>query len=300
VIPDAANDLLQMAQILEKSGDYKVLRRLVPRDVITSNCADQPFRVGILLDVETTGLDAKKDEVIELGMVKFAYLPDGRVAHVIDSFGALNEPTNPIPAEITHITGISNDMVAGERINTAAVLAFVADANIVIAHNANFDRKFAERYWPAFEHKPWACSATEIDWRSHGFEGSRLGYLLMGAGLFHTAHRAVDDCRALLEILAITLTKTEQPALASLLDRARRNTVRIWAENSPYDLKDNLKKRGYRWNDGSDGRPKSWHIEIDEALLDSEITYLRQEIYRQEVDLLVQPITAWVRFSTRS
>src|SRR4051794_17157009 len=55
--------------------------------------------------------------------------------------------------------------------------------------------KFAERYWPIFEHKAWACSATEIEWRKHGFDGSRLGYLLAGAGLFHEAHRAVDDCR---------------------------------------------------------------------------------------------------------
>jgi DNA polymerase III subunit epsilon len=297
---DAPNDLSQMAQALEKSGDYRVLRRLVPRDIITSVPADQQIKVGVLFDVETTGLDAKTDEVIELGMVKFAYCPDGRVAHVMDNFGSLNEPANPIPAEITTLTGITNEMVAGKRIDAAAVSAFVADANIVIAHNANFDRKFAERYWPEFEHKHWGCSATEIDWRGHGFEGSRLGYLLMGAGLFHTAHRAVDDCRALLEVLALTIAGTEHPALGSLLDRARRNTVRIWAEGAPYDLKDELKKRKYRWNDGSDGRPRSWHIEIDEDSLDAEMRFLRQEIYRRDVELFMQSITALTRFSDRS
>ncbi len=289
-----------MAHALEKSGDYRVLRRLVPRDVITPVPADQPIKVGVLLDVETTGLDARTDEVIELGMVKFAYFPDGRVAHVIDNFGSLNEPANSIPGEIITLTGITNEMVAGKRIDAAAVSTFVSDANIVIAHNANFDRKFAERYWPEFEHKPWGCSATEIDWRARGFEGSRLGYLLMGAGLFHTAHRAVDDCRALLEILAMTLAKTEQPALGSLLDRARRNTVRIWAEGAPYDLKDELKKRKYRWNDGSDGRPRSWHIQIDEDSLDAEMKFLRQEIYRRDVELIVQSVTALTRFSDRS
>jgi DNA polymerase-3 subunit epsilon len=103
------------------------------------------------LDVETTGLDAKTDEVIELGMVKFAYCPDGRVAHVIDNFGSLNEPANSIPAEITPLTGITNEMVASKRIDAAVVSTFVTDANIIIAHNANFDRKFAKRYWPEFE-----------------------------------------------------------------------------------------------------------------------------------------------------
>jgi DNA polymerase-3 subunit epsilon len=300
VANDASNDLSQMAHALEKSGDYRVLRRLVPRDVIRPAPADQQIKVGVLFDVETTGLDAKTDEVIELGMVKFAYCPDGRVAHVIDCFGSLNEPANPIPAEITALTGITNDMVAGKRIDAVAVSTFASDSNIVIAHNANFDRKFAERYWPEFEHKHWGCSATEIDWRAHGFEGSRLGYLLMGAGLFHTAHRAVDDCRALLEVLAMTLVGTEQSALGSLLDRARRNTVRIWAEGAPYDLKDELKKRKYRWNDGSDGRPRSWHIEIDEDLSDAEMRFLRQEIYRRDVELLNQSVTALTRFSDRS
>ncbi len=289
-----------MALALEGSGDYRVLRRLVPRDAITSIPADQPIKVGVLLDVETTGLDTKTDEVIELGMIKFAYCPDGRVAHVIDCFGSLNEPANPIPVEITTLTGITNDMVAGNQIDAVAVATFVADANIVIAHNSNFDRKFAERYWPEFEHKHWGCSATEIDWRAHGFEGSRLGYLLMGAGLFHAAHRAVDDCRALLEVLAMTLERTQQPALGSLLDRARRNTVRIWAEGAPYDLKDELKKRRYRWNDGSDGRPSLWHIEIDEDSLDAEMKFLRQEIYRRDVEPLTQSVTALTRFSNRS
>ncbi|MGY4600404.1 hypothetical protein ACVWXL_008150 [Bradyrhizobium sp. GM22.5] len=56
---------------------------------------------------------------------------------------------------------------------------------IAIAHNSGFDRKFAERYWPVFERIAWACSATEVDWRQHGFDGARLGYLLNGAGYFH-------------------------------------------------------------------------------------------------------------------
>ena len=109
---EAADNLSQMAHTLEKSGDYRVLRRLVPRDVFTPVPVDQQIKVGVIFDVETTGLDPQADEVIELGMVKFAYRPDGRVARVIDSFGSLNEPANTIPAEITILTGITNEMVA--------------------------------------------------------------------------------------------------------------------------------------------------------------------------------------------
>jgi DNA polymerase-3 subunit epsilon len=233
-------------------------------------------------------------------MVKFAYLPDGRIAGVRDTFSAFNEPSVPIPPEITALTGITDDMVTGQRIDEASVNAFVDDAVIVIAHNAGFDRRFAERYWPAFEGMAWGCSATEIDWRRHGFEGAKLGYLLNGVGYFHQAHRAVDDCHALLEILAFELPTTGSPALAVLLETARKKTIRVWAEQSPFDLKDSLKKRGYRWSDGSDGRPRSWYTDVCETALDDEIVFLKAEIYLRDVEPRLQTLTAFTRFSART
>ena len=171
---------------------------------------------------------------------------------------------------------------------------------IVIAHNSGFDRKFAERYWPIFQRKAWGCSATEIEWRKHGFEGSRLGYLLNGTGFFHQAHRAVDDCHALLEILSLELPTAGTSALAVLLERARKKTMRLWAEQSPFDLKDVLKRRGYRWSDGADGRPRSWYVDLDESRLDDEIAFLKSEIYLRDVELSVQTLTAFDRFSIRA
>jgi DNA polymerase III subunit epsilon len=180
--------LAAMAEALSRSTEYRVLRRLVPRTTFTPSVGEST-KTGILLDTETTGLDPRKDEIIELGMVKFDYLPDGRVVGVRDVFSSFNEPSVPIPTEVTALTGITDEIVAGQRIDGAAVSTFVEDAVVVIAHNAGFDRKFAERYWPVFERKAWGCSATEVEWRQHGFEGSRLGYLLNGAGFFHQAHR---------------------------------------------------------------------------------------------------------------
>lgn len=293
-----ASDLAAMAEALSRSTDYRVLRRLVPRPT-SMPPSGQETKIGILLDTETTGLDHSTHEIIELGMVKFDYTPDGRIVGVRDTFSALNEPSAPIPPEVTALTAITDGMVAGHRIDEAAVNAFVEGAVITIAHNSGFDRKFAERYWPAFEGVAWGCSATEIDWRGHGFAGAQLGYLLNGAGFFHQAHRAVDDCHALLEVLNFTLPTTGVPALAALLENARKPTVRIWAEQSPFELKDSLKRRGYRWNDGSDGRPKSWHIDVCETALDEELTFLRTEIYLRHVEPRLQTLTAFTRFSSR-
>jgi DNA polymerase-3 subunit epsilon len=290
-------DLAAMAETLEQSGEYRVLRRLPLRQLFST--PTEPTKVGILFDVETTGLDTASDEVVELGMVKFSYHPDGTVAAVLDTFSSLNEPSRPIPEEAIRLHGITNEMAAGHKIDGDAITAFASDAAVVIAHNAAFDRKFAERYWPVFAEKPWACSVNQIEWRAHGFEGSRLGYLLGGIGMFHRSHRAVDDCHALLEILAHTLSRPKRTALSLLLENARRKTVRIWAEQSPFDLKDELKKRGYRWSAGDEGRPKAWYVDIDEAQRDDEIAYLRRSIYLQDVDLFTQTLSAYDRFSIR-
>jgi DNA polymerase-3 subunit epsilon len=250
--------------------------------------------------VETTGLDHTKDEVIELGMVRFSYSETDMVTAVTGIFQAFREPSVPISPQITELTGITNEMVAGQRIEEAAVVEFVSDAHVVIAHNAGFDRKFAERLWPVFSQKHWACSFTEVDWRHHRFAGGNLAYLLAGCGLFHDTHRAVDDCDAVLEIMAKALPGTSAPAMATLLARARKPSFRIWAENSPFELKDVLKRRGYRWSDGSDGSPRSWYVDVAEEKHQAEIGFLQTEIYQREVDVRSRPVTALERFSSRA
>ena len=89
------HDLAAMAQTLERSGAYRVLRQLPLRQHFSA--PTEPSKVGVLFDVETTGLDTAADEVVELGMVEFSYQPDGTVAAVLDTFSSFNEPTRTIP-----------------------------------------------------------------------------------------------------------------------------------------------------------------------------------------------------------
>ncbi|MHC2255752.1 DNA polymerase III epsilon subunit-like protein [Bradyrhizobium embrapense] len=98
--------LAAMAEELAKSPDYRVLRRLLPRTNFVSS-GNHNTKTAVLLDVETTGLDQRNDEVIELGMVKFDYLPDGRIVRIRDVFSSFNEPTGAIPIEVTALTGIT-------------------------------------------------------------------------------------------------------------------------------------------------------------------------------------------------
>lgn len=295
---DAGYDLDALAERLAASGQYRIQKRLAPRTVITAPDGT-PMRLGVMIDVETTGLDPQKDEVIELAMVPFTYGLDGRIFEIRPSYQSFNEPSQPITPAITAITGISDDMVAGHRIDPNGVASFVNAAALVIAHNAAFDRRFAERLSEAFETKPWACSMTQVDWAGEGHEGTKLAYLAAGAGFFYDRHRAENDCLAAIELLASPLPKSGALAMERLLERARQPSWRIWAENSPFDLKDILKARGYRWNGENTPSPRAWYIDVEHAQRDAEIEFLRKEIYLRDVDLLVHRMDAYNRFSDR-
>jgi DNA polymerase III subunit epsilon len=71
-----------------------------------------------------------------------------------------------------------------------------------------------------------------------------------------------------------------------LLERARREAMRVWAEQSLFDLRDELKRRGYRWSEGADGRPRSWYTDVDADNQANEIELLRRTIYLRDVSYL--------------
>ncbi len=145
----------------------------------------------------------------------------------------------------------------GCQIDSSDVAAYSEKANLVIAHNAGFDRQFVEKIFPFFALKPWACAMAEIDWREEGIETTKLAYLAMEFGFFYEQHRAANDCFAAIEILGQSLPKSGFPVLTALLSSARRKTWRIWAENSPFENKELLKARGYHWNSDALKQPKA-------------------------------------------
>jgi DNA polymerase III subunit epsilon len=286
----------EMVQHLSASGRYRILRKLEPRAIPAIPRTGFPLK-GIILDTETTGLNHRKEEIIEIGVIAFSFDEKGVIGDVTGIYGGLQQPKKLIPPEITRLTGITDEMVLGQAIDMQAVQDLIAPADLVIAHNAGFDRPFCEAFSAVFSDKAWACSNAEIDWSAYGFEGTKLGYLIGQAGYFHEGHRAVDDCFALLEVLDRRGEGNEATPFAELYRASQRSRVRVFAENSPFDLKDHLKARGYRWSDGSEGRPKSWWIEVDEPDLAGELHYLRTEIYRYpEADPPTKFLTAFDRF----
>jgi DNA polymerase-3 subunit epsilon len=258
--------------LLENTGDYRVLKRFPKASSFDALVADA--LVGVAVDVETTGLDVEIDEVIELGMIKFLFDREGHVGQIISTFQSFNQPNVAIPKIISDLTGIHAHDVRGQRISGNDVETFLADATLIIAHNAAFDRPFCEALVPAFIDLPWACSATEIPWRSEGITGTRLEYIAHSFGRFYDPHRAIDDCNAVVHILSLTLPRSNTPVLSALLQNARRIDMRVFADGAPYDSRIELKRRGYRWNDGQNGYPRAWWKDIPIDDVDKELASL--------------------------
>ncbi|MCW6512854.1 3'-5' exonuclease [Lichenifustis flavocetrariae] len=290
----------ELALKLENTGEYRVLRRIAtPSGPSVPHPPDPGQGVGIVLDCETTGLDPAKAEIIELAMLRFEYDVHG-VRRLLGAFTGLQEPSGAIPREITAITGLADVDVAGQAIDDGLVEAFAAGADLVIAHNAGFDRRFTERRWPGFACLPWSCSLSQIPWREEGFEAARLKLLLAEAGFFHRGHRALDDAAATLHLIGLPLPRSGRSGFDHMMERTRAPSARVWALGAPFEAKDLLKRRGFKWCDGSGGLPRAWNVDLPSSAAEAELAYLAEHVYRNRSPALAVPVTALDRFTDRA
>lgn len=287
----------EIAQRLEQHPDYRVLRRLQPREVWPVLADAEPITV-LVLDTETTGLDNSREKIIELGLLRLAVdrrtgLPMGQV----EVYDGLEDPGKAIPAEVVAITGITDDKVRGQRLDESRIAAMLSGVDLVIAHNAGFDRPFVESRLPDFAQMAWACSFADVNWKARGQSSAKLENLAQGIGLFYDAHRADVDCHALLAVLANDAPQGEfQRPMQELLRAAQQPRYRVYATRAPYESKDQLKARGYRWN----GDRKVWSTWVSPEKLDEEKLWLRDFVYpAYGGTITLETLDALNRYSSR-
>ncbi|MBV5339763.1 MAG: DNA polymerase III subunit epsilon [Deltaproteobacteria bacterium] len=288
---------------LRATGEFSILRKLnLERESSFTLRSVAGSKIGICLDTETTGLNHAEDKIIELGIVAFEYDPiTAEIIRITDRYNGFEDPGRPLPKEIIEITGITDDMVRGQNLDDDQVNMLANQATVVIAHNAGFDRKFVEARFPIFTTLPWACSVNQIDWQAERISTRVLEYLLFKFGLFIHAHRALDDAEGVLGILLGKLPVSKTPVFKALLNTYEKVTSKISAVGAPFDKKDILKQRGYRWNDGSQGGSKAWWISVPTVLENEELTWLASEVYSDSsADRVeISRINALDRFSVR-
>ncbi|QNE04888.1 3'-5' exonuclease [Croceicoccus marinus] len=266
----------ELVRQIEADGDYRVLRKIKPPRALQDRNLKEGTRRIAILDVETTGLDPRTDSIIEIAVMTLDvdWPHDSAVLSNTVPMTWLQDPGRAISSKITApLTGLTNEMLVGQQIDREAVVKLLTGADLIVAHNARFDRAFVEAFYPEVRGGKWACSCVEIDWLAHGYDGKSLGHLLLQAGYFANTHRADDDVWSLFHLLRTVAPGTDGRSFLDLLiERSEAETVLLKARGAPFSLKDQLKSRGYRWN----AEEKVWWTEGDYAHYLTEKDWLVQ------------------------
>jgi DNA polymerase-3 subunit epsilon len=282
----------KLAGILSSLPGFRVLRAIDADEGVDRLRPTRPGeRIAAVIDTETTGLDPANEKIIEIAVQRFVFDRGQRVMEIERPRAWLEDPRRPLSETIVRLTGIADRDLAGQRFDDEAIVGMIGEADIVIAHNAAFDRPFFDRRFPQLDNSLWACSLSQLDWQAMGYDGRALGYLLLQSGRFFEGHRARNDTSALTTLLGTT-AEDGRTILAHLLERCERKSVRIDATGAPFEAKDLLKGRGYRW----DATRRVWRREVDDSEVEMEQTWLDHHIYRGRGGPQCVTITPRTRF----
>lgn len=241
----------------------------------------------VILDTETTGLNPSVDEIIELAFVVVTYSPDYQLVSLDTMFDKFEEPSKPITVNTTKLTGITQEMVSGQKLSIDDIETYLPSEYTIVAHNAGFDRKFVDKRFPDLAHKPWADSLTEIPWVNKGFSKTSLEMIMYQLGFFYTAHRAIND------VLALLFAIVKSDSLADLIISSTKSSLSVNIKVD-YEDKEIVKNFGFKWNKDD----KAWsrfYATLDEWKQDKEVLSSRCKYFAL---LECQIITAKERYAT--
>jgi DNA polymerase-3 subunit epsilon len=299
----------QMTEALRATGEYRILKGWQHHEVFSEQTPTKQ-RIGLFVDCETTGL-AADDKMIQIGLVRFSYDDNSgvilRLEDPVQGYSAFEDPTLEDPKkelseEIIQLTGITHDDVRDQKFNEYDVKVMLEGVDLVIAHNAAFDRPRFEERFPFFADVDWACSFKDVIWKDFEIPSAKLDYLAYMFGFYFSGHQALADCFAGLEVLSMTKTIVDKPEHTStkpvmkyLLENCRTTKWRHFV-NPDRGQNDRFRARGYRWC-GKE-RASSWYKDYD----DEESARKAQDVITKAgiaTGQQTRPITARDRYSKR-
>ena len=207
----------------------------------------------LILDTETTGLDPNEHFCMEVGAVLFNVASREILAQQsflipVETNDA--EFVNRIPAQITQLN-------QQWRKGLEYFEVLLDSADVVVAHNAEFDRQwFGKDPLPSIP-KAWICTMEDIAWPDNRVQSSRPSVrdLALSYGVpVWNAHRALTDCIYLAEVFR-RCDDLEDLLVKGLEPR------RLMKAQVSYDQRHLAKKAGFRWNDPV---PGAWTRRLSE------------------------------------
>lgn len=296
-------------ETLEATGDFKIIRRLRDPEVDASyleknkECRED-IVTALIVDCEATSSDPGAARPIELAMVIVAFRASNPELGftVVEAVTMLNDPGIPSEPGAQAVHGIPAEALVGHSLDMVKIDEILAAVDFVIAHNAAYDRPVISRAAPAFEMMKWVCSMKDIPWQQMGISSRSLEHLLYKAGYFHDGHRALADCFALLAVITHKFLDGDQPIL-ELSKVSKQSNWSILCDNAPYETKDAMRSRGYRWNPGTEGIPyKVWSSpELkDKVELLAELEWIKSNVFSDNAETFVTsiPVSALTRYAS--
>ncbi len=229
-------------QTREWAEDRLVAKMSLPDFSATASQGAQPALERLLiLDTETTALDPKEGQCIEVGAVLFHVASRSvltQVSFLLPCVANSAEPINGIPAAVSQLEQPWREALS-------CFLAMAAAADAILAHNAAFDQQwFGRGSLPSLE-KPWICSMEDIRWppERHLRAVPSVRDLAIAYGVpVWAAHRALTDCIYLVQVLE----RCED--LGQLL-QAAREPRQLYRAQLSYNDRQQAKEAGFRWNE---------------------------------------------------
>ena len=242
--------------------------RPIEQPAIAEPSLEVPPSRLLIVDTETTGLDADRDQCLELGAILFS-VPHRQVLAQMSCLLPVDhnpaESINRIPAEVSRVDQPWADGLAWFE-------QLMERADYLVAHNAAFDRQWFGRGALPEAKRPWLCTLEDIRWpeaRNLRARPSVIDLALAYGIPVWSAHRALTDCTYLAEVFQ------RCDDLELLIAHALEPRRLVRAQVS-YDQRHLAKEAGFRWNEPVKG---AWARRLSE----------REE---QELPFTVVPVDA--------
>ena len=212
----------------------------------------------LVIDIESTGIDAKKDEIIEIGAALYDWetkKPVSLQSDIILYDGKLSET-------IKRITGIEDWMLEKPYATPLKTAMFrlsrlMISAKYIVGHNLPFDLRFlataAAKTGIILPERILIDTMRDLPISEH-IKTKKLGYLAEEHGLFNPfKHRAVFDCLTTFQLMSCY-------KLEDILESQKSETITVEAIVD-FDHKDLAREQGFHW----DGPEKKWLMEIKKS-----------------------------------
>lgn len=205
------------------------------------------MRNVLITDTETQGLKPEH-QVIEVGALLFSVEHMTTLAQMATLLPAIGgnpaEKVNKIPAAA--VASVEGCAFWGSGLLMLGMMQLEAD--VIVAHRAEFDRPRLAALDNRFDGKPWVCSKFDFVWPGSERQGGSLVNIVLdhGLGVSH-AHRAMTDC--------INLARLFECLGRDWLEEQIKRGLRpkgLFSAILPYDRRQEAKDASFEWHDATD------------------------------------------------